>query len=143
MRRFTLRLLIAFTTFLIGVGVAMTLLFFHSGKPSASATLVPNVNEPQLRKPSPLILEVSSFYGGMSCYEGNLLELRVFADGRAEYEVLNLESPCKMGTKTKPTMKSTDLQADELSELESLFNQSDLLDAKKEYAAFVSWTGRG
>jgi len=133
MRRTTIRLFIAAITFSVGVGIAAAWLY-RASSPSAHG---PEVS--RRRDPGPVLLEVSDYAGGMYQYVGDQLLLRVYADGRAEYDVLNQESPC-LGCPMKPTRKEAELTPEELGAVVSLSRRPDLWAAKGEYAAFISRT---
>jgi hypothetical protein len=134
MKRITVWLLVALATFLIGVCAAAVWLYRHEAPPT------PDKDEVQVKEPERVIAEVSSYYGGDYCYEGNLLELRAFSGGRAEFEGFGEESPCQPGSNRKPLLMSSDLTAEELKELIALSSQPDILKAKSEYPVLEIWT---
>jgi hypothetical protein len=134
MKRISVWLLVAFATFLIGVCTVAAWLYRYEAPQSQ------NTFEIQVKEPERVIFEVSSYYGGDYCYEGNLLELRAFSSGRAEFEGFHDESPCQPGSSRKPMLMSGELTAEELKELKALSSQPDLLGAKSEYPVLEIWT---
>lgn len=83
-------------------------------------------------QPDPVVLDISRYEGGNTCYEGNLNYFRLHASGRLEYDTAAAGSPCGHVER-----KQAQLSAADVGELVALAEQPDFLTADAEYPAFI------